>query len=70
MIGGDTTSLVAVDADGRAVSAIYSLAFTFGARITIPGTGVALNNRLARGAYLVAGPPERARGRAASRCTP
>jgi gamma-glutamyltranspeptidase/glutathione hydrolase len=52
-IAGDTTSCVAVDADGRAVSAISSLAFTFGARISIPGTAIALNNRLARGAYLL-----------------
>ena len=56
-IAGDTTSCVAVDADGRAVSAISSLAFTFGARISIPGTGIALNNRLARGAYLLPGHP-------------
>ena len=56
-IAGDTTSCVAVDADGRAVSAISSLAFTFGARIAIPGTGIALNNRLARGAYLLPGHP-------------
>jgi gamma-glutamyltranspeptidase / glutathione hydrolase len=56
-IAGDTTSCVAVDADGRAISAISSLAFTFGARISIPGTAIALNNRLARGAYLVPGHP-------------
>jgi gamma-glutamyltranspeptidase/glutathione hydrolase len=46
-----------VDADGRAVSAISSLAFTFGALISVPGTGIALNNRLARGAYLLPGHP-------------
>jgi gamma-glutamyltranspeptidase/glutathione hydrolase len=56
-IAGDTTSCVAVDSDGRAVSAISSLAFTFGARIAIPGTAIALNNRLARGAYLLPGHP-------------
>jgi gamma-glutamyltranspeptidase/glutathione hydrolase len=39
------------------VSAISSLAFTFGARISVPGTGVALNNRLGRGAYLLPGHP-------------
>ena len=50
---GDTTSTVAVDADGRAVSFIHSLAFTFGAKFTVPGTGVVLNNRLGRGAYLI-----------------
>lgn len=54
---GDTTSVVAVDAEGRAVSFIHSLAFTFGARISIPGTGVLLNNRLGRGAYLEPGHP-------------
>lgn len=54
---GDTTSTVAVDADGRAVSFIHSLAFTFGAKFTVPGTGVVLNNRLGRGAYLEAGHP-------------
>jgi gamma-glutamyltranspeptidase/glutathione hydrolase len=56
-IAGDTTSCVAVDSDGRAVSAISSLAFTFGARIAIPGTAITLNNRLARGAYLSPGHP-------------
>lgn len=54
---GDTTSTVAVDRDGRAVSFIHSLAFTFGAKLTVPGTGVVLNNRLGRGAYLIAGHP-------------
>jgi gamma-glutamyltranspeptidase / glutathione hydrolase len=55
MRGGDTTSTVAVDAEGRAVSFIHSLAYTFGAKVTIPGTGIVLNNRLGRGAYLIAG---------------
>jgi gamma-glutamyltranspeptidase/glutathione hydrolase len=54
---GDTTSTLAVDGDGRAVSFIHSLAFTFGSRITIPGTGIMLNNRLGRGAYLADGHP-------------
>jgi gamma-glutamyltranspeptidase/glutathione hydrolase len=56
-LAGDTTSCLAVDGDGRAVSAISSLAFTYGARISIPGTQIALNNRLGRGAYLVPGHP-------------
>ncbi|SFL32368.1 gamma-glutamyltransferase family protein [Geodermatophilus ruber] len=56
-MAGDTTSCVAVDGDGQAVSAISSLAFTFGARISLPGTGIALNNRLGRGAYLLPGHP-------------
>ncbi|MEK6439406.1 gamma-glutamyltransferase family protein [Pseudonocardia sp. T1-2H] len=60
---GDTTSMVAVDGEGRAVSLIHSLAFTFGAGITIPGTGIVLNNRLGRGAYLVSGHPNEVRPR-------
>ena len=57
LVGGDTTSLVAVDGDGGAVSWIHSIAFSFGSGITIPGTGVLLNDRLGRGAYLLAGHP-------------
>jgi len=60
---GDTTSAVAVDGEGRAVSLIHSLAFTFGARVTVPGTGVVLNNRLGRGAYLEDGHPNEVRPR-------
>ncbi|WP_233520401.1 gamma-glutamyltransferase family protein [Prauserella sp. PE36] len=60
---GDTTSTVAVDAEGRAVSFIHSLAFTFGAGITVPGTGIVLNNRFGRGAYLLPGHPNEARPR-------
>jgi gamma-glutamyltranspeptidase/glutathione hydrolase len=60
---GDTTSTVCVDADGLAVSFIHSLAFTFGARVAVPGTGVVLNNRLGRGAYLVDGHPNEVRPR-------
>jgi gamma-glutamyltranspeptidase/glutathione hydrolase len=56
-VDGDTTSTVCVDDEGRAVSFIHSLAFTFGARISVPGTGVVLNNRLGRGAYLIDGHP-------------
>ena len=54
---GDTTSVVAVDSDGRAITLIHSLAFSFGARIMVPGTGVLLNNRLGRGVYLIDGHP-------------
>ncbi|WP_216858086.1 gamma-glutamyltransferase family protein [Actinomadura verrucosospora] len=61
--GGDTTSMVAVDEEGRAVSLIHSLAFTFGARMTVPGTGIVLNNRLGRGAYLIDGHPNEVRPR-------
>ncbi|MGV9800394.1 gamma-glutamyltransferase family protein [Mycobacterium sp. NPDC003449] len=55
--GGDTTCTVAVDNEGRAVTFIHSLGFTFGAALTVPGTGVVLNNRLGRGAYLIPGHP-------------
>ena len=60
---GDTTSVVAVDAEGRAVSFIHSLAYTFGARISIPETGVLLNNRLGRGTYLIPGHPNEVKPR-------
>jgi gamma-glutamyltranspeptidase / glutathione hydrolase len=60
---GDTTSFVVVDAAGNAVSFIHSLAHTFGARMMVPGTGVMLNNRLGRGAYLVPGHPNEVRPR-------
>lgn len=54
---GDTTSFVVVDAERNAVSFIHSLAFTWGARLTAPGTGVLLNDRLGRGTYLFPGHP-------------
>lgn len=60
---GDTTSTLAIDAEGRAVSFIHSLAFTFGARISVPGTGIVLNNRLGRGAYLINEHPNQVRPR-------
>lgn len=60
---GDTTSTVVVDSEGRAVSFIHSLAFTFGAKISVPGTGVVLNNRFGRGAYLIPGHPNSAQPR-------
>lgn len=60
---GDTTSTVVVDGEGRAVSFIQSLALTFGAHVTVPGTGIVLNNRLGRGAYLVDGHPNEVRPR-------
>jgi gamma-glutamyltranspeptidase/glutathione hydrolase len=62
-IAGDTTSTVCVDSEGLAVSFIHSLAFTFGARMMVPGTGVLLNNRLGRGAYLIDGHPNEVRPR-------
>lgn len=54
---GDTTSCVAVDRHGNAVSFIHSLGLTFGSGVLVPGTGVLLNNRLGRGSYLRPGHP-------------
>ena len=42
---GDTTYLGAVDGDGLAVSLIQSLAGPFGCHLSVPGTGVWLQNR-------------------------
>ena len=60
---GDTTSTVVVDKAGRAVSFIQSLALTFGAHVSVPGTGIMLNNRLGRGSYLIDGHPNEVRPR-------
>jgi len=49
---GDTTSVVAVDGRGNAVSFICSLAYSFGSGLMVPGTGIVMNDRLGRGAYL------------------
>jgi gamma-glutamyltranspeptidase/glutathione hydrolase len=43
--GGDTIALVAVDADGRAVSLIQSVYFAFGALLLEPETGILMHNR-------------------------
>lgn len=49
---GDTTSFVVVDQAGNAVSFIHSLSLAFGSGVTIPGTGILLNNRAGRGFVL------------------
>ncbi|BDG61647.1 gamma-glutamyltransferase [Caldinitratiruptor microaerophilus] len=54
---GDTTYLCAVDRDGNAVSLIHSLSMLFGAGVTVPGTGILLNNRAGRGFTLEEGHP-------------
>jgi gamma-glutamyltranspeptidase / glutathione hydrolase len=43
--GGDTVYLMAVDADGNAVSWIQSIFGTFGSNLVDPGTGIVLQNR-------------------------
>ncbi len=54
---GDTTSFVVVDRWGNAVSFIHSLSNAFGSGVTIPGTGILLNNRAGRGFILKEGHP-------------
>ncbi len=54
---GDTTSFVVVDQAGNAVSFIHSLSLAFGSGVTIPGTGILLNNRAGRGFVLDAKHP-------------
>jgi gamma-glutamyltranspeptidase/glutathione hydrolase len=56
---GDTTYLCVVDRDGFAVSFIHSLSAAFGAALTVPGTGILLNNRVGRGFTLEPGHPNR-----------
>jgi len=54
---GDTTYLCVVDRDGMAVSFIHSLSLAFGAAVTVPGTGILLNDRAGRGFTLAEGHP-------------
>lgn len=46
--GDDTTSFVAVDRQGTAVSFIHSISALWGAGVIAPGTGFLLNNRAGR----------------------
>jgi gamma-glutamyltranspeptidase/glutathione hydrolase len=43
-VGTSTTHLAAADADGTVVSLTQTLLATFGSRVTVPGTGVLLND--------------------------
>lgn len=54
---GDTTYLCVVDRDGLTVSFVHSLSHAFGAALTVPGTGMLLNNRAGRGFTLEQGHP-------------
>jgi len=42
----DTTHYSVMDADGNAVSNTYTLNFSYGSGITIPGTGILMNNEM------------------------
>ena len=44
--GNNTTHFSIVDKDGNAVAVTYTLNEWFGARVTVPGTGVLLNNEM------------------------
>ena len=47
-MSGNTTKVIAMDADGNAVSLITSLGTPFGSKVVVPGTGVLLNNSMHR----------------------
>jgi len=57
---GDTTSLVAVDGDGGAVSLIHSLGLAFGSGVYVPAGGFFLNNRAGRSFNRIPGHPNQA----------
>ena len=42
----DTTHFSVIDSDGNAVSNTYTLGASFGSGVTIPGTGILLNNQM------------------------
>ena len=60
----DTTHFSIVDSDGNAVSNTYTLGYSFGSGVTIPGTGVLMNNQMNNFAYRYG--DEKERGRSAS----
>ncbi|MEM7009093.1 MAG: gamma-glutamyltransferase, partial [Thermodesulfobacteriota bacterium] len=44
--GPNTTHFSVIDSDGNAVSNTYTLNFSYGSKITVPGTGILLNNEM------------------------
>ena len=44
--GGNTTHFSVMDKYGNAVSNTYTLNFSYGSKITVPGTGILLNNEM------------------------
>ena len=47
----NTTHYSVIDADGNAVSNTYTLGYSFGSGVTIPGTGILMNNQMNNFAY-------------------
>lgn len=61
--GGDTTTVVAMDAAGNAVSWVQSLFEEFGSGVVSPATGIVLQNRLRLASLMPGGPNSLAPGR-------
>jgi len=51
--GENTTHFSIIDKDGNAVSNTYTLGYSFGSGVTIPGTGILMNNQMNNFAYQV-----------------
>ena len=60
----DTTHYSIIDSEGNAVSNTYTLGYSFGSGVTIPGTGILLNNQMNNFAYRYG--DDSVQGRAAS----
>ena len=62
--GKDTTHYSIIDEDGNAVSNTFTLGYSFGSGVTIPGAGVLMNNQMNNFAYRYGDPS--IQGRSAS----
>lgn len=60
----DTTHYSIIDKEGNAVSNTYTLGYSFGSGVTIPGTGILMNNQMNNFAYKYG--DETIKGRSAS----
>ena len=58
----DTTHYSIIDKMGNAVSNTYTLGYSFGSGVTIPGTGILMNNQMNNFAYRYGDKNERGRG--------
>jgi len=54
--GENTTHFSIIDKDGNAISNTYTLGYSFGSGVTIPGTGILMNNQMNNFAYQVSNP--------------